>query len=117
MVRAKLEQLDIKQLRKYINEHNKVVRKYIGEEIKQARVEYNKELKVRRREMRAARTLETKGKKKDELIEMIMNEPLLVKRLKSELRVPFENLEKKEKLSEKLKMRERNQKRKNLLMN
>lgn len=95
MVREKLEKLDTKQLRKYITEHNKVVRKYIGEEIKQARVEYNQELKVKRREMRAARTLNPKGKKKPELIDLIMSEPLLVKRLKSELRVPFENLEKK----------------------
>ena len=109
MVRAKLEKLDIKQLRKYISEHNKVVRRYIGQEIKQARVEYNQELKVRRREMRAARTLSTKGKKKPELIDMIMSEPLLVKRLKSELRVPFENLEKKRETIRKIK-KERAQK-------
>lgn len=95
MVREKLEKLETKQLRKYITEHNKVVRKYIGEEIKQARVEYNQQLKVKRREMRAAQTLDAKGKKKPELIDLIMSEPLLVKRLKSELRVPFENLEKK----------------------
>tara|TARA_Y100001972_G_scaffold65072_1_gene79331 strand:+ start:134 stop:1150 length:1017 start_codon:yes stop_codon:yes gene_type:complete len=85
MVREKLEKLDTKQLRKYITEHNKVVRKYIGEEIKQARVEYNQQLKVKRREMRAAKTLDPRGKKKPELINLIMSEPLLVKRLKSEL--------------------------------
>ena len=82
MVRAILEKMKPAELRKYISAHNKVVRKYIGVEIKQARAAYSQTLKVRRREMKAAQTIDAKGKKKEELIELIMKEPTLVRQIK-----------------------------------
>ncbi len=82
MVRAILQKMKPAELRKYISAHNKVVRQYIGVEIKQARAAYSEKLKVRRREMKAAQQIDSKGKKKAELIELIMKEPTLVKQIK-----------------------------------
>jgi hypothetical protein len=82
MVRDILKKLKPAELRKYISAHNKVIRQYIGVEIKQARVAYSEKLKVKRREMKAAQEINAKGKKKDELIELIMKEPTLVRKVK-----------------------------------
>ncbi len=82
MVRAILEKMKPAELRKYISAHNKVVRQYIGVEIKQARAAYSEKLKVKRRELKAAQTIDAKGKKKAELIELIMKEPTLVRKIK-----------------------------------
>jgi len=82
MVRDILKKMKPAQLRKYIAMHNKVVRQYIGVEIKQARAAYSERLKVKRREMKAAQTIDAKGKKKEELIELIMKEPTLVRKVK-----------------------------------
>ena len=82
MVRAILEKMKPAELRKYISAHNKVVRQYIGVEIKQARAAYSEKLKVKRRELKAAQQIDAKGKKKAELIELIMKEPALVRKIK-----------------------------------
>ena len=82
MVRDILKKLKPAELRKYIAAHNKVVRQYIGVEIKQARAAYSQTLKVKRREMKTAQTIDAKGKKKEELIELIMKEPTLVRKIK-----------------------------------
>lgn len=82
MVRDILKKMKPAQLRKYIAAHNKVVRQYIGVEIKQARAAYSENLKIKRREMKAAQTIDAKGKKKEQLIELIMREPSLVRKIK-----------------------------------
>ena len=84
MVRDILKKMKPAELRKYISAHNKVVRANISKEIKEARVAYSQTLKVRRRELKAAREVNAKGKKKPELIELIMNEPLIVKQIKKD---------------------------------
>ena len=84
MVRDILKKMKPAQLRKYISAHNKVIRANISKEIKEARVAYSQTLKVKRRELKSAREVNAKGKKKDELIELIMNEPLIVKQVKKD---------------------------------
>ena len=84
MVRDILKKMKPAELRKYISAHNKVIRANISKEIKEARVAYSQTLKVRRRELKAAREVNAKGKKKPELIELIMNEPLIVKQIKKD---------------------------------
>jgi len=84
MVRDILKKMKPAQLRKYIAAHNKVIRANISKEIKEARVAYSQTLKVKRRELKSAREVNAKGKKKDELIELIMNEPLIVKQVKKD---------------------------------
>jgi len=84
MVRDILKKMKPAELRKYISAHNKVIRANISKEIKEARVAYSQTLKVKRRELKAAREVNAKGKKKPELIELIMNEPLIVKQVKKD---------------------------------
>tara|TARA_R110002096_G_scaffold419238_4_gene623789 strand:- start:4095 stop:5897 length:1803 start_codon:yes stop_codon:yes gene_type:complete len=84
MVRDILKKMKPSELRKYITMHNKVIRANISKEIKEARVAYSQTLKVKRRELKSAREVNAKGKKKDELIELIMNEPLIVKQVKKD---------------------------------
>ena len=82
MVRDILMKMKTPEIRKYITAHNKTIRQYIGLEIKEARVAYSKNLKIKRREMKQAQEINAKGKKKEELIDLIMKEPAIVKKIK-----------------------------------
>ena len=85
MVAESLKKWNTPALRKYVSDHNKVIRFHIGKEIKEARVEYSKFLKVKRRELKAAQEINIKGMKKNQIIEAILKEPVLMKRIKDDL--------------------------------
>lgn len=85
MVKQILIKWPLAALKKYIKDHNKVVRENISKEIKEARVQYNQQLKVRRREMKAAKEIQTKGKEKNDIVDSIMEEPLIVKAIKADM--------------------------------
>ena len=85
MVKQILIKWPLAALKKYIKDHNKVVRENISKEIKEARVQYNQQLKVRRREMKAAKEIDTKGKEKNDIVDSIMAEPLIVKAIKADM--------------------------------
>lgn len=85
MVRQILIKWPLAALKKYVRDHNKVVRVNISKEIKEARVQYNQQLKVRRREMKAAKEIETKGKGKNDVVDSIMDEPLILRAIKADM--------------------------------
>ena len=78
-------------LRKYISEHNRRIRKDIGGEIKSQRVKYNQFLKVKREELKKEQTINTKGLKKEGLVNAILKSPVIMRAIKSdkERKKPF----------------------------
>ena len=85
MVAESLKKWNTPALRKYVSDHNKVIRFHIGKEIKEARVAYSKFLKVKRRDLKAAQEINIKGMKKNQIIEAILKEPVLVNRIKGDI--------------------------------
>ena len=85
MVAEFIKKWNTPALRKYVSDHNKVIRFHIGKEIKEARVAYSKFLKVKRRDLKAAQEINIKGMKKNQIIEAILKEPVLMKRIKDDI--------------------------------
>ena len=85
MVAEFIKKWNTPALRKYVLDHNKIIRFHIGKEIKEARVAYSKFLKVKRRDLKAAQEIDIKGMKKNQIIEAILKEPVLMKRIKDDI--------------------------------
>ena len=85
MVAEFIKKWNTPALRKYVSDHNKVIRFHIGKEIKEARVAYSKFLNVKRRDLKAAQEINIKGMKKNQIIEAILKEPVLVNRIKGDI--------------------------------
>ena len=85
MVAEFIKKWNTPALRKYVSDHNKVIRFHIGKEIRESRVAYSKFLKVKRRDLKAAQEIDIKGMKKNQIIEAILKEPVLVNRIKGDI--------------------------------